>query len=915
MLKEEVIVSVIFAAVREGVLSPQQGMKSCLEFGHVVGEQPFDLEAFWGSQGWVSQAAFEKLLEEAQTQSGESQLPDLTQHEVWMETLNNVLITELSETRQPLPSGVEVPAVEKPKAWMSPTMAGDASPVAPSSVLVKVEHGSRWVPKTKAHERYDVEGELGRGGLGRVEKVRDLNLGRQVARKTLLKGAQATEQELAQFVAEACVTGQLEHPNIIPIYEIGMDHKQLYYTMRMIPSHSLADLLEDKDVSLVQAVKIIQQVCMGLEFAHARGVVHRDIKPANIMLGEFGEVLILDWGIAAVQDSDTLDMEHVPPVAATMNRTTKGTPLFMAPELVQFGQVTPSVDQFALGVILYRVLTGKLPFHHEHLFKLFVQICEEDPVPPRELCPERMIPEELEAICLRMLSKEPEERYPSCREVYNQLEGFLEGSKEREKRRLEAAACIEEAEREEEQFVASLAATTKLREAWEALQKQIDPWESMDRKRQLWQQEEEYKKAEQDEVRRLGRAVQKYMQALDREPNNAIARAGLARLYWNRFLAAEQNNDVKQQVYYLDLVMFYDDGHFQDLLEGEVSLSLSTTPPSATVELCRFEEQERRLVPLVVDTLQAPFSISLSPGSYLARIQQEGCQSMDVPLVLHRGVNSEHHVQMYHKSDVEESYVAIASGSFGFGGDVEAEMDLPHQEVALEDYFISRFPISFREYLEFLNAVHAEDPEQALELLPRSGQEVYVTLSEEGSYVPHRTTLFSGPIQKRYPASMNVEWNLPVLGVSWFDSILYCRWRSKQEGRRVTLPTEPQWEKAAVGMDGRIFPWGNLFDASFCKMGLSRPPQELQAEPIGTFEADVSPFGVRDMAGTISEWMLSFPQDEVDALDKDPKRTVIQRGGGWVTTSLKMMRARSRTPRPEGLRSYGCGFRVVTFPK
>jgi serine/threonine-protein kinase len=438
----------------------------------------------------------------------------------------------------------------------------------------------------------------------------------------------------------------------------------------------------------------------------------------------------------------------------------------------------------------------------------------------------------------------------------------------------------------------------------------------LDNKIRLWEQEDICYEAEQREISVFGEVVQKYAQALDSEPGNTEARKGLAELYWNRFVEAEQQRNKLQQIFYRDLLLFYDDGTYRHLLEGKVELMLDTAPrPDGTsAKIYRYEEAQRHLQAVLQHEVSIPCKHTLSVGSYLIVLTCEGYREVCCPIYLRRGEYFDITVQLYSDEEIGETYVYIPAGKFYFGGDTEASMSLPLRQQYLDDFFISRFPITFREYLVYLNEIHKTDPKQAEALCPRSDNEIYVKLNEHNEYIPDRAKLFDGIINQRYPEGSGAEWDLPILGVSWFESILYCRWRSQKEGRKVTLPTEEQWEKAASGADHRIYPWGNTFDATFCKMGRSRRPSEMQPEPIAVFIHDESPYGVRDIVGTISEWTLTLPQEEVDKLETDPEITPVQRGGGWVASGEQLMRIGSRLPRPGGTRTYNSGFRVVTYP-
>lgn len=899
-------ISLIFLAMEEGLLDPYQAMFSCLAIGKSIGEQEsFNVKNYWLEQQWLSPekiSRIEQLLLDSPDRTAD--YPDPEQQTTWLSTIQSALIAQ--RTQQPLPT---------PTLDASPQTLGRTQDVITTPYSKRPQERTfTWQPAKETTERYDVVGTLGRGGLGIVDKIFDRNLGREVARKTMIKGSNALPQEQAWFVEEACLTGQLEHPNIIPIYELGQWDEQPFYTMRLITSDTLAQAMSENKLTLIQQVRIIQQVCMGLEYAHSRGVVHRDIKPDNILLGEFGEVLIFDWGVAKNINKPNTHLEHQPPSFETPDQLLKGTPPYMPMELIQQGVVSPALDQYAVGVMLYQILTGKLPYFDTNLFRLLYKICSETPELPSECCPDRSIPEELEQICMKMLSHNPEHRFASCRDVHDQLESFLEGTKERERRALNASTRINEAKQLTSEYQDTIQKASQLRLEWENARKEVESWDPMEKKEALWNKEDAYKKAEQQEVKLFAAVVQKYQQALDHEPGNPVARKGLADVYWERFRQSEQAHNTREEILYKDLMLFYDDGSYEDLLHSRLAFELESEPTQASIQAFRYEETMRRLEPVPNGGEEAsPRQEHLDSGSYLFRLSSPGYQTVSYPVHLQRGQSFSGKVKLYTPTEVGEGYIHIPAGEFWFGGDPEAEMSLPLQQVHLDDFFISEHPVTFREYLAFVNDVHRQNPQRAQQLLPHSTQEPYAVL-ENNRYIPDRSNLFHGTIAERYPAESQGEWEVPVFGVSWYDAVCYCRWLSEQKGRLVTLPSEYQWEKAASGADRRVYPWGNSFDANFCKMGRSRPPKELQPEPIGVFPFDQSPYGMKDVVGTICEWTLSQAQEDVDAMDKDPKLTQIQRGGGWVATNLKALRVRSRVPRPEGLRSYNCGIRTVQYP-
>lgn len=235
--------------------------------------------------------------------------------------------------------------------------------------------------------------------MGAVLKAKDNNLARTVALKVMLNSANANEHTVFNFVAEAQITGQLEHPNIVPLHDIGVaSDGTIYYTMKLIEGRTLRDILKDiregnaetiQGFPISRLLTIFQKVCDGMSYAHSRGVIHRDLKPDNVMIGEFGEVLILDWGIAKVlpepgqAHTEEADGEFSGPLAgdgadasATMAGQLKGTPNYMAPEQAEgrVADIDTRSDIYALGGILYYTLTMQPPITGTNLNEILTRV-------------------------------------------------------------------------------------------------------------------------------------------------------------------------------------------------------------------------------------------------------------------------------------------------------------------------------------------------------------------------------------------------------------------------------------------------------------------------------------------------------------------------------------------------------------
>jgi serine/threonine-protein kinase len=261
--------------------------------------------------------------------------------------------------------------------------------------------------------RYEIEKELGKGAMGLVYKATDPNIGRPVALKTMRLDVHGIEQEemLRRFKNEARSAGVLGHPNIVTIYDAGEDQGLFYIAMEYIEGQTLAEVLQQHRVLPVdQVIAITRNICSGLDFAHAKGIVHRDIKPANIMITPEGTAKIMDFGIAKVSGS------------LTSTGQVLGTPNYMSPEQVKGRQLDGRSDLFSLGVMLYEMLTGEKPFIGQGVTTIIYKIVNENPIPPRDL--DLTIHPGLSAVVTRTLSKDPYERYQTGSELIRDLENY-----------------------------------------------------------------------------------------------------------------------------------------------------------------------------------------------------------------------------------------------------------------------------------------------------------------------------------------------------------------------------------------------------------------------------------------------------------------------------------------------------------
>src|SRR6266481_3362924 len=273
------------------------------------------------------------------------------------------------------------------------------------------------MPTVTKAGRYEIVGELGRGAMGVVYKAVDPVIGRTVAVKTIRLSEEGTglsrPELLTRFQTEARAAGLLTHPNIVVVFDAGEEDGLYYITMELVEGKSLQALLDDgHGFPLPRTLRIMDQTCSALQFAHERNVIHRDIKPANLMLTADDTVKVTDFGTAKILQFGTIQQTaHV-----------MGTPSYMSPEQVKGRAVDGRSDIFSLGVLLYEMVTGEKPFPGQNITTVIYKIVNEEPVPPRQIDPS--IHPGINAVVMKALAKEPEARYQSCREMLEDLRNY-----------------------------------------------------------------------------------------------------------------------------------------------------------------------------------------------------------------------------------------------------------------------------------------------------------------------------------------------------------------------------------------------------------------------------------------------------------------------------------------------------------
>ena len=830
------------------------------------------------------------------------------------------------------------PAVLSTAFGTNPGVALDANPT-----LVADEDGEPMLSSGRGQvtSRYDDLGPLGAGAVGEVRRVRDRDLNRIVAMKILRKRHLPKPSAVARFVEEAQATGQLQHPGIVPVHDLGrLPDGRLYFTMNEIRGRTLADVIREVHSASSPAgwatgatgwtfrrlLDALRDVCEAVGYAHQRGVIHRDLKPQNVMVGAWGQVLVVDWGIAkilgrraplerqATEEADIVTDRSMNDAQATRDGAVAGTPTYMSPEQArgEIDRLDARTDVYALGALLYELLAGRTPYQHGLGWDVVEQVLAGPPQPLAEVEPEDSLhparpptPPELIEICDRAMAREPSDRFENAGELAAELSAWLDGQRKRQR----ALAVVASARAKTPEAKALRRRAASLRaDAAEAL-RNIPDWAPEDLKAVGWAMDDQALAMET--AARLADLESRALLhgALTHVPDLPEAHAGLADRYRADHSAAEANGDVdaaaRAEVMLRTHVSALPAGHtsrrrHRAYLEGNGALTLRTDVP-AEVLLHRYEARNRRWVPRFERSLgTTPLEdVALPMGTFVAVLRSEGRQDVPYPILVRRrehwngippGASTTRPIALPQPDAIgDDCYVP--AGWFTFG-EVSGD-SLPLSRVWLDGFMMQRFQITNREYMVFLDDLVASGREdEALRHVPR---ERPGTRQERGPMI------YGTDDEGRFILRADAEGDLwgpdwPVLMIDWLGASAYARWRAARDGLPWRLPSELEWEKSARGVDGRIFPWGPTLDPSWCAMRESHAGRRLPS-PVDSYPVDTSVYGVRGLGGNARDWCadhfskrgprvsptgfgLPAQQPSLDASDDDDR--VVARGGYWA---------------------------------
>ena len=785
---------------------------------------------------------------------------------------------------------------------------------------------------------------LGRGGMGEVFRARDAVLRRTVAMKVVDVEPRRRERAVARLVGEARIGAQLQHPGVVPVHDLGvLADGRVFFTMKEVDGQTLTEVIRrlhqvssprgwgepTGGFTFRRVVDAFRRICETVAYAHARGVCHRDLKPDNLMLGAFGEVLVLDWGLAKIVGASEVaegDLESVRDDAfATRRGSVAGTPSYMSPEQArgEADAIGPPTDVFALGAILYEILCGQRAYRAASAEEVMRRIQLGPPAPPSALGAPPPIPTPLEALCLQAMAADPPSRPESAREMADRVTAWLDGAD----RHARAVRVLEEARAEQPAARDARRRAELLKAEGERMLAAVPSHAPEAKKHEGWDVLETAREWASKARVHEARFLQKVQGALTHAPDLVEAHLVLADHYRAQHEAAERARDAGAAASAEVLLRAHDVGRHRRYLEGEGTLSLRVLPADATVSAFRFHEVKQRLVLRDTglrwkgDLLSEPLSF----GSYLFRISAPGRASIDVPVWIGRdedviacrpGHTTPWVVELPEPSELGAGECWVEAGWTELGGDALSAAALPAQRVWIDRFVMQQHPVTVEEYLVFLNDLwRTGRVEDAMKFAPR---ERPTRPGEEGELLVGFDPETGFDV---VPDAQGDVWSLrwPVCMVSWDDARAYAVWRAQRDGLPWRLPCELEWEKAARGVDRRFWPWGNHGETTWANVDGAVEGRAMPCD-VDAYHLDRSPYGVRGLGGNVSEWTLDAYRAEgprvEDGLflppkeDGDPGERRVVRGGCWPRP-VNWARSTFRVQWDAADRRFVIGFRLV----
>ena len=797
---------------------------------------------------------------------------------------------------------------------------------------------------------------IGLGGMGSVFAVHDTEFNRLVALKTLRPAYRNDTKYVDNFVREARITAQIDHPNVVPVHQLGiLSDAGVYFTMKLVEGENLRSVIKKLEsgeaeylekYSLNVMLDIFLAICNAISFAHSKGIIHRDLKPGNIMIGPFGEVLVMDWGMAkyrAEQDSattgQTIDLQSeiadaLPDDSIELDidsepGTLHGTPVFMAPEQAQglAAEVDERTDIHGLGTILYSILTlRRSRFSPELTQEEILQkaAVSEFPPPIKVAAPGRPVPQELDAICRKALAHNKADRYISVQGLIREVRNFRDGFPVNAYSNRTWYRVVKSCQRRPSLpfAIAVVMLSTILALMLVALlpDKEVDNLfdtaaayassgnRATDTAITLLAKREQYLAENSEpsfaEIRQLQRDIElaaieadhSFQVALDllisASPQGRFSEKSLqiqADIFARKLAYAieSKNYDAVRAIsYQLHNQYGYLNEHMREHYEQLLSETaqkrrregfLDIRATGAEIEVLNAEvtASGSRFVASSRDFVE----MFIPVGSYVATVSS-GKTKASFPFVVTPGQEVTLRPELPRSIPADTVYVP--PGEFLYGWELAPQWVRSRY---LPGYFIGDNEVTIAEYREFFNEL--VDPDLQVKYMP-----LYIPLDGVRRFEP--IYLADGTIAAPLTPDM------PVFGIIPEAAQAYCRWYGEKRALNCRLPDQYEWEKAARGVDGRAYPWGNLLlEENALFVGNPRSSYFPFAAGVNAFLTDRSVYGARNMAGNVREYVLSRTADLPGVLLK---------GGGRRSTAIEMMSAATGVPHPS---QSDAGFRIL----
>lgn len=790
---------------------------------------------------------------------------------------------------------------------------------------------SHRVPSLDYPGRFENLGLIAKGGIGEIHHVFDHAMKRSVALKTLKEEMKEDLSVMDAFLKEARLTAQLHHPGIIPVHEYGfLFNGNCYYIMPIIRGKTLSELVSDvhkepianRKRHIHDLVDHLLKASEAIAYAHAQQILHQDIKPSNIMIGEHGEVYVVDWGLAR----ELLSYED-----ELLVKNPVGTPAYMPPERFQDQIIIAlNADVYSLGATLYKILCGESPYRGD-VNTIIDRIIQSQYVPLKTFVEDGFpISSALIAICETAMHADPKQRYPNAEGFCNALRDWLHG----ELRKKEANQIIKMARQDIErakELHNEASAMTRL--GYQKLYG-IPLWAGEKEKEEGWKYLDKAKALNQEmDLAWLAHERALYS-ALSHAPDLFEIHASLAEHYITKLQYAESIHNqiaaahsLAQLEAHVDAIPIHhpNKSTWQQYIEGSAVIQLNC---SANVQyrLYKFVSENRRLSPALLSIGQFPIKKERLPmGSYLLTSESPNSAPFRYPFKIYRrkgwsntppNNESPKTLRLIRSENVREDEAHIPAGWTRVGDSTEGLNTLPWTNVWVDDFIMKVNPITNLEFITFLNElILLNQSEKALSFAPR---ERGGTIGDLGALIYGQND--NGTFYLRPDADGDIwqeDW--PVVMVQWDAAIAYSKWYSKKTNQEWRLPHEVEWEKAARGVDGRYYPWGNHHDPSWCNMLDSRASGPLLSSIHG-FSNDCSVYGVLGMAGNVADWcqnshhLLSYPiSNHLIIPELSSNSNKVFRGGSWGQRERAGLCA-NREYRMNDDRLSIIGFRLVRTP-